>query len=165
MYSYNTRIHNYFFFRFVPRPPAIDAPRALLLPLPLRPALVVFLASLVARGMPIRQVRQIQALGSIADVPGDCSRPSPSSSSAYSVPPSVPVAMLSRGVGDTLSSPLSCVSALLSLSPLTRPAMFLSLLFPFLPPARRPIGEGEVEGEEDGRDAVVCIRRTDTMGS
>lgn len=91
-------------------------------------------------------------------IPGDCL--GSSSSSAYSVPPSVPVATLSLGVGTTLSSPLSCVSALLSLSPPTSPAVTFPLAFPFLPPRAGLVGTaGEGAGDVEGKDTDARVRR------
>lgn len=122
-----------------------------------------------------------------------------SSSSPYSVPPSVTVpavTTLSRGVSGSgsPSSPLSCVNALLSLSPPTNPASLL-WLFPgrsrFLPFAGDDVdegccccaprfdaddggcgcggetGEGDAGGEPgvEGADAVLRMRRCEMMVS
>lgn len=91
--------------------------------------------------------------------PGETSRIS-ASSSPYSVPPSVMVT-LSRGVGGRMpSSPLSCVSALLSLSPPTNPARS-SLLLPRLAwrPARVRAGGCGGAGERGG-EMGDWLRRT-----
>jgi hypothetical protein len=92
--------------------------------------------------------------------------PGDDSISAYSVPPSVPVTTLSLGVGAP-SSPLSCVKALLSLSPPTKPAMFALALPPrlvFRPTLVLDRATGDGAGEEGG-DAVARIRRDATSAS
>jgi len=128
--------------RFDPLPLPVDPPRPLPALLPLLPGFVGFLFARDAR----------EGLGD----------PSASSSSAKSVPASVPAAALSLGVAAILSSPLSWVSALLSLSPPMSPAIFLSLLLPFfVDRADGPIGIGEGAGEVDGRDTLPRIRRAD----
>jgi hypothetical protein len=97
-------------------------------------------------------------------LPGEAATSASSSSSAYSVPASVPVTMLPFGVGAALSSPLSCVKALLSLSPPTNPAK-LALLLPFFLP--RPllgfaggVGMGGGEGDAESR-----MRRAEIIDS
>lgn len=155
------RKRRYFFFLFVPRDPApAPLPRPLPRPVPFVPFRGCFEAIEAAR-VPSAHACSEKDGG---NAPGDCL--GSSSSSAYSVPASVPVATLSRGVGATLSSPLSWVNALLSLSPPTKPAMCLSLLFPFRPP--RPdfvCVTGDGAGDEEGRDTDARIRRSDMMAS
>lgn len=105
-------------------------------------------------------VRHQATKGRIMHAPGDSSRSS-SSSSPSSVPASVPPMTLPRGVGATLSSALSWVSALLSLSPPTRPAMSRLLRPRRRRPPRPGAGNstGEGAGESEGNEAVSRIRR------
>jgi hypothetical protein len=114
-------------------------------------------------------------------VPGEAAT-STSSSSPYSLSPSLPVLTLPLGVGATLSSPLSRVSALLSLSAVTWPILGLvtiPLAGPPPPPPppppplprrlpRRPpfvVGGGGGEGEEGVEEEESRTRREDMMVS
>lgn len=91
------------------------------------------------------------------------SRISASSSSTRSVPGSVAVTTLAP-LGDSAppSSPLSCVSALLSLSPPTSPAILSFVRLRFFPP--RGLDTGEGSGDEGG-DGVERARRSDIAPS
>ena len=115
-----------------------------------------------------RQLRKNTKQKRARHIPGETAT-STSSSSPYSVAPSVPVVFtLPFGVGAaTLSSPLSSVSALLSLSACT----WLGGRTPTPTPRprrlpRRPLmGGGGGEGEKEVDDAVSRTRRLEMMES
>lgn len=99
-------------------------------------------------------------------VPGEAAT-STSSSSPYSVAPSVPVVFtLPFGVGATaLSSPLSSVSALLSLSACTWLGGRALPPRPRRLPRRPLVGGGGGEGENEVEEAVSRTRRLEMMES
>lgn len=167
MHSHNVQDH--FFFFFVVRGVDADAAAPRVLPVPVAAPFfggflrVPLLLGEVGAGS--KESSSVICHNEIYDVPGEGSRISVSSSPPYSVPPSVMVATLSLGVGGTIpSSPLSCVKALLSLSPPISPAKS-SLLLPRLRPARvRPV-TGCGEGEGDIGEGVSRIRRCEMISS
>lgn len=96
-------------------------------------------------------------------IPVDSSRVS-SSSTSSSVSPSVPVATLVLVLGAFPSSPLSCVKALLSLSPPTKPAIS-DLLRTRLVRLPRDLRAGESTCGEDGGDIETRTRRDEMSDS
>lgn len=101
--------------------------------------------------------------GNLDDAAADSSRVS-SSSTSSSVSPSVPVATLVLVLGTFPSSPLSCVKALLSLSPPTKPAIS-DLLRTRLVRLPRDLRAGESTCGEDGGDIETRTRRDEMSDS